>query len=92
MKIEIDVRPEVARFALLMEEVLKRHDDEYGGSRGWKLVPTEHLQRWMIGETLELADALTRMDPPEIGTETADIANLCMMIADNNGSLPELQP
>lgn len=91
MRIEIDVRPEVARFALLMESVLRTKDPIYHGKAAWRNNSTRNLFNWMMGETEELRMAFLVNHPEEhMPKECADIANLAMMIADNMGGLPEL--
>jgi hypothetical protein len=91
VRIEIDVRPEVARFALLMEQVLRTHDHEYHGRAAWRENSIRNLFNWLMGETEELRLDLANARPGvKCAKECADIANLAMMIADNHNALPEL--
>jgi NTP pyrophosphatase (non-canonical NTP hydrolase) len=84
MKITIDVRPEVARFALLMEEKLRANDHK----RHWRFAPLQYLSMRLSQERKELAGAIeTRTD---VGEECADVANFAMMIADKCDALPAL--
>jgi NTP pyrophosphatase (non-canonical NTP hydrolase) len=85
MKItDLHVRPEVARFALLMEAKLRANDHK----RHWRYVPLQYLSMRLTQERKELAGAIqTRTD---VGGECADVANFAMMIADKVGALPPL--
>jgi hypothetical protein len=108
MMVEIrleDCRPEVHRFAILMETVLRRNDHK----GGWKHLAFPELVDRVFSEALELRDlwmeyrlrapgaGLTTPMPyglgetweDRIGAETADIANFCMMLADVCGCLEE---
>jgi len=97
----LELRPEVAAFAQLMERELRRNDHK----GGWKDEPTGYLSRRCGGELQELRAAIQRRHrermtgfPPvdaekraaltvEIGEEAADVANFAMMIADVCGAL-----
>ncbi len=87
------LRPEVQRFAVAMEEKLRKHDDRMG----WSDCPPGHLLRRLRNETNELAAAVqsvTRSTYPErhaadVRSEAADVGNFAMMIADVCGSLGE---
>lgn len=76
----LDLRPEVAAFAQLMEAQLRLHDDR----PGWKQERLAYLWRRMTEEREELYTALTTRlgDPIQIALEAANVANFCMMIAD----------
>lgn len=77
---DLELRPEVARFAQLMERRLRANDHK-GGWRG----DTPHaLLRRLREETDELYLAITAED---VGNEAADVANFAMMIADVCGAL-----
>lgn len=89
-------RPDVQRFALLMEQVLRRNDHK----GGWKeMLPNELIQRMRD----ELDEVDTEYTYYEIGNfsmerfaistalEAADVANFAMFLADNLGQLPEVE-
>ena len=82
------VRPEVSRFAGLMEAQLIKHDDKLG----WKNEYIKFLFDRLIEEANELFELLKSpavVDPVRIGEEAADVANFAMMIADVCGALKE---
>lgn len=96
-----DLRPEVQRFALLMEEQLRKNDHK----GGWQHELAADLFTRIKDETEELGDALRRgpgtpnpfgpYDKParkRIGHEAADVANFCMMVADVVGAIPGPTP
>jgi hypothetical protein len=98
---DIDVRPEVAAFALLMEQKLRENDHK----GGWKDEGTVYLSRRCGNELTELRTAVSALHkekmrgwPPvdsakrdelraTVGREAADVANFAMMIADVCGAL-----
>jgi hypothetical protein len=98
---DIDVRPEVAAFALLMEAKLRENDHK----GGWKDESIAYLSRRCGNELKELRGRLEQRHreimkgwPPvaertlpeivvSIGREAADVANFAMMIADVCGAL-----
>lgn len=82
---DLNVRPEVARFALLMEAKLRAND---GKKRHWLDCPLQYLSLRLTQERKELAAALGQGSG--VGAECADIANFAMMIADKVGDLPPL--
>jgi hypothetical protein len=85
MKItDLDVRPEVARFALLMEAKLRANDHK----RPWRHCPLQYLSMRLTQERKELAEAIATKTG--VGEECADIANFAMMVADKVGDLPPL--
>lgn len=74
------VREPVRWFAERMEERLKAHDHR----PGWKDSTFGYLQRRLRQEQAELDAALDKKwNAEEIIRECADVANFCMMIADN---------
>ncbi len=86
------LRPEVAAFAMLMEEKLLLNDHR----PGWKNDAVGALVARLYEEVRELVcaardprdrDPADRRDPAEIGREAADVANFAMMIADVCGGL-----
>lgn len=98
--ITIRVRPEVARFAVLMEEKLSENDHK----GGWKdCDPTDLLRRLTeeaeeLGRCRLLACVVRKQERPgdplhmsdearHVGREAADVANFAMMIADVCGAL-----
>jgi hypothetical protein len=86
MKItDLDVRPEVARFALLMEAKLRAND---GKKRHWLHCSMQYLSMRLTQERKELKQAIEARTG--IGLECADIGNFAMMLADKAGDLPPL--
>ena len=83
----IDVRPEVAAFALLMERKLREHDNK----SGWKKCGSTYLRVRALQEMGEFFAAAEIMEgwPPD---EAADVANFLMMYLDVTGRLPTLDP
>ena len=81
------LRPEVAAFARLMEKRLRENDHK----PGWKGDDPEDLFERVHDETCELADELEAIPrrPGAIGKESADAANMLMMVADVCGALEE---
>ena len=89
-----DCRPEVLAFALLMERELRANDHK----PGWKEDSPEVLAQRVRQEAAELLEvasdhyANTRTPVPpllrdKIAEETADVANMAMMVADVCGAL-----
>ena len=74
------LRPALASFADLMEEMLQENDHK----GGWQYDSSKALLRRLKQETAELQRAIERDAPTdEIAREAADVANFAMMIADN---------
>ena len=71
-------RQSVYEFALLMEKVLLRHDHK----GHWKDLSNEEIFALMLEEVAELARAIYCNQ--KIALEATDVANFCMMLADNN--------
>lgn len=92
-KPEEHLRPEVLRFALIMERQLRAND----AKPGWDGDAADDLFARAEEELIELGAVLrasrdpndARMRRREIAREAADIANFCMMIADVSQALPE---
>jgi NTP pyrophosphatase (non-canonical NTP hydrolase) len=84
---DIDVRPEVAAFALLMEKKLRENDHK----GGWIDEDVDWLFTRLEEEAGELYTSNltgpTEEDRKKIGEEAADVANFAMMIADVTGAL-----
>jgi NTP pyrophosphatase (non-canonical NTP hydrolase) len=72
----IDLRPEVAAFAEVMERKLRENDHK----DHWRYCTGTYLFNRLRGEVNELARAKTA---DERLAEAADVANFAMMIADN---------
>jgi hypothetical protein len=83
---DLKVRPEVARFALLMEAKLRANDFK----RHWSCSSLQYLSARLTQERKELSEAIATRTG--VGEECADIANFAMMIADKCGGLPTLEP
>lgn len=79
VKTKPKLRKEVKWFANLMEEVLKENDYK----SGWKKIANSELVLRLLQEVGELIEALINEDD-FIEYESADVANIAMMIADNN--------
>lgn len=77
------LRPEVARFAGIMESCLRDNDHK----PGWKQDIPPALFRRLQEEAAELDGAIDFGTPGEIAKEAADIANFAMFIADVCGGL-----
>jgi hypothetical protein len=81
-------RPEVRSFARVMENKLRANDHKIG----WHHEEWPDLVERMQGKMVKLIDALSLHGCPEeapqdIVGEAADVANFCLMIADNSGQL-----
>lgn len=98
-----EVRPEVRRFGMLMERVLR--DNDHKG--GWDRETARSLLERLKQEVRELSEAIAAMPTPchcrsvgdcphgmfgptreEVAREAADVANFAMMIVDVFGELP----
>lgn len=81
------LRPEVAAFALAMEQKLRENDHK----GGWKKCTLAYLMKRLREETKELADAVSRRSEGwaagKFRREAADVANFAMMIADVCGEI-----
>ena len=89
---DIDVRPEVAAFALLMEAKLRENDHK----GGWRRCTTTYLSRRLGNELEELRAVVSAFNKADsacdgeavevlalaVGREAADVANFAMMLAD----------
>lgn len=75
---KIDCRIEVADFAQLMEKILRRHDHK----GHWKGLSNQKIFALMLEEIAELARAIDADE--RVALEATDVANFCMMLADNN--------
>ena len=87
-KVEYKLRPEVAAFAMLMEEELRKHDDR----PGWKDCSPGWLMDRLHQELKELSSALNHDIAEAVPREAADVANFAMMIADVSGGLKPAPP
>ncbi len=88
-KYEICARFEVVEFANFMESTLKQHDHK----GHWKNCNPEYLSRKLTEEFSELQSELIHtmkdndfdsIKAARIRDECIDLANVCMMIADNS--------
>jgi uncharacterized coiled-coil protein SlyX len=75
----IKLRPEVRKFAELME--LKLRDNDH--KRGWDCESYSYLFARLREEVEELTTAFGGGTDDEVAEEAADVANYCLMIADN---------
>jgi len=73
------IRDEVVWFARAMEAKLKANDHKHH----WHGAEMNYLSVRLTQERKELSAAIASRDPERILNEAADIANFCMMIADN---------
>lgn len=84
-----DLRPEVVKFAVLMERQLRKN--AFKG--GWQNDTAQTLWPRIYEELDELGAELNPFRPPgahsraNIGLEAADVANFLMMITDLTGAL-----
>lgn len=81
--ITITVRPEVAKFAELMEEKLAENDHK----GHWSEAPWDYHVERLQQEVEELHDALIQGNPRLIAEEAADVGNFAMFLADVAGGL-----
>jgi len=80
----MEIRPEVMRFAEMMERKLQLHDSDRGDE--WRDFTAEYLLFRMKDEMRELVEAITNnMDRSTICCEAADVGNFCMMISESYG-------
>lgn len=75
----LTLRQSVATFAQAMEEKLRENDHK----GGWKKCDMQYLSMRLTQEREELRRAVERGNPEEVLREAADVANYCMMIAEN---------
>lgn len=73
------IRREVVSFSYQMEKELKEND--YKGH--WRGCSFEYLLSKLDEEVAELKEAMANSDHEHVLSEAADVANICMMIADN---------
>lgn len=78
---ELDIRPEVTRYAKAMEKKLRKNDHKHQ----WLLYDVRDIQ-WFLdrlkGEVEELEDALKSGSADDVADEAADVGNFAMMIMD----------
>lgn len=96
MSVSLDIRPQVAAFALLMEAKLRENDHK----GHWKDEALGYLLGRLEEERRELDVAVERWrtyrgraeDRINVGREAADVANFAMMLADSCGALAATPP
>ncbi len=76
------MRESVKKFAVQMENVLKKYDDERGET-GWIEESIQFLINRANEELKEMQIAFEDCDPIKLNREAIDTANFCMMIVDN---------
>lgn len=79
----MEIRYHIMQFSTEMEENLRKHDKDKGRC-GWVDMDPKVLLEKLMGEILELSDALIEypnINHKEIIDECADVANYAMMIA-----------
>jgi hypothetical protein len=76
------IRPSVLKFALAMEQNLRKHDTDYG-IEGWKDCNSDFLFTRLLKEVTELHQSLYAADDHSPRHEAVDVANFAMMIFDN---------
>ncbi len=82
------LRPEVAQFAVDMEDEMRAND--FKGRDAWKHRSLDSLYNWLLKEVTELHEALTKARTQkekgryaeDVISECADTSNICMFIAD----------
>lgn len=81
--IDTTPRPEVQWFARRMEKKLRANDHK----QHWSKLHANYLLDYLNEEVQELQNAIQNGEPIEnIIDEAADVANICLMIADNAGN------
>lgn len=76
------MREEVSWFAEKMEETLQKHDERKGVD-GWKGDDPRDLSIRILEEAAELINQiLLNPNDPIVIRHSADVANMCMMLAD----------
>jgi len=76
-------RPELQRFADRMESILK--DNDHKG--GWDNEENDYLFNYLMAEAEELRQAIEIGDEDKVRKECCDLANLAMMLFNNNEDL-----
>jgi len=92
-EIDMEIRPEIMAFARLMEQKMRKHDGDWGAS--WKDMPTRDLLDILHAESQELIASMIRFPcprPEEVDEEAADVANVAMFCAWNQGALYRIAP
>ncbi len=77
--VKLDLRPALETFAQDMEQQL-RHNDELKGPEGWRSMGTALLRNELKKNVTRQWDCRTEEETIEV---MSDMANMCMMIADN---------
>jgi len=73
----------VGKFSHAMIETLITNE-KYRNKRGWENLSNEHILKRIKEETAEIETALINQAPTrDIIKECTDVANFCMMLADN---------
>lgn len=80
------LRPEIVKFAGLMEMKLLKHDPARG--QRWKGGDAKHYLARIVSITEELKIAVA--DNCKVGIKAADLANHAMMLADQAGELEDV--
>jgi hypothetical protein len=73
-----------------MEVELRRHDHKYGKA-GWKASSIYALRRYTDAAMASLRTALNDNSTFKVIQQCADVANYCMMMADQAGGIPGFQ-
>ena len=81
-----NIRPEIAKFAGLMEMKLLKHDPARG--QKWKSGEPSHYLTRIKGIVEELDEAVEK--GKRVGIKAADLANHAMMLADQFGELEDV--
>lgn len=80
------LRLSVQRFAEQMEAKLRENDHK--GSCGWQSCSRGYLLRRLATEIRELRAVVKSGKADQVAAEAADVANFCMMLAENEGAPP----
>lgn len=80
-----ELRPEVLRFALLMEQRLRENDEELG--MAWKFANPSDLFPSFMSKAFSTEKAIFSPHRPSPVKDAVDVANYAMMIADVSGAL-----
>lgn len=75
---ELDVRPEIRKYARRMEVELRKHDGIDG--ENWKNMNKTELLKYLIDEVATVTEAIAEFNKDKIVKELIDIGNFAMFI------------
>lgn len=77
-----EVRPEVARFAVAIEEVLRKHDPVKGGVKEWRKLSVRDAYVGLFQEVQELEHEVDECAHRRTVDEVADLGASCVIVHD----------